>query len=198
MGKQLPFRLTLASGSIGRRWLLEKAGYTFDILPANIDEPTEAVHGSCRQYVHHVAWMKAAAVAPNVSDGLVLAADTVGWIDGKVIGKPEDEADARRILKTLSGRVHELWTGVVLWRVEDQLQFCWQERSLVKMRPLSDAEIDAYLTTRKWIGCSGAYAIEEENDPYLTIVAGSLSNVIGLPMESLERVLVSDFTTKVV
>ena len=188
MGKQLPFRLTLASGSIGRRWLLEKAGYIFDIVPAHIDEPTEAAHGSCRQFVHHVAWMKAAAVAPKVADGVVLAADTVGWIDGRVIGKPEDEADARLILKTISARIHELWTGVVLWRVEDQLQFCWQERSLVKMRPLEDAEIDAYLTTRKWVGCSGAYAIEEENDPYLTIVEGSLSNVIGLPMESLERI----------
>lgn len=187
MGKQLPFRLTLASGSIGRRWLLEKAGYTFDILPANIDEPTEASHGSCRQYVHHVSWLKAAAVAPKVSDGVVLAADTVGWIDGKVIGKPEDEADARRILSTLSGRVHALWTGVVLWRTEDQMQWCWQERSLVKMRPLSAREMDDYLQTRKWVGCSGAYAIEEENDPYLTIIEGSLSNVIGLPMESLER-----------
>jgi nucleoside triphosphate pyrophosphatase len=189
MGTQLPFRLTLASASIGRRWLLEKAGYNFDILPAHIDEPTEASHGSCRQYVHHVSWMKAAAVAPKVSDGVVLAADTVGWIDGKVIGKPEDEADARRILNTLSGRVHELWTGIVLWRIDDQLQWCWQERSLVKMRSLGTQELDEYLQTRKWIGCSGAYAIEEENDPYLTIVEGSLSNVIGLPMESLERML---------
>lgn len=189
MGKQLPFRLILASGSVGRRWLLEKAGYTFDILPANIDEPTEAAHGSCRQFVHHVAWMKAAAVAPKVGDGVVLAADTVGWIDGKVIGKPEDEADARHILQTLSGRIHELWTGVVLWRMSDQVQFCWQERSLVKMRPLEGSEIDGYLKTRKWVGCSGAYAIEEENDPFLTIVEGSLSNVIGLPMESLERML---------
>jgi septum formation protein len=187
MGKQLPFRLTLASGSVGRRWLLEKAGYSFDILPANIDEPTEAIHGSCRQYVHHVSWMKASAVAPKVNDGVVLAADTVGWIDGKVIGKPEDEADARRILSTLSGRVHELWTGVVLWRVEDQMQWCWQERSLVKMRTLSARELNDYLQTRNWVGCSGAYAIEEENDPYLTVVEGSKFNVIGLPMESLDR-----------
>ena len=189
MGKQLPFRLTLASGSIGRRWLLEKAGYSFEILPAHIDEPTDAAHGSCRQYVHHVSWLKAAAVAPKVSDGVVLAADTVGWIDGTVIGKPEDETDARRILKKLSGRVHELWTGVVLWRLEDQLQFCWQERTLVKMRSFDDAQLDAYLLTGKWVGCSGAYAIEEENDPYLTIEEGSLSNVIGLPMESLENTL---------
>lgn len=186
MVAQLPFRLTLASGSAGRRWLLEKAGYTFTISPADIPEPTEAEHGSCRQYVQHVCWLKAAAVAPKIAEGVVLAADSVGWIDGKVIGKPEDENDARRILKTLAGRVHELWTGVCLWRVSDQFQLCWQERTRVRMKALTDAEVGAYLATRRWVGCSGAYAIEEENDPYLTVEEGSWSNVVGLPMESLE------------
>jgi septum formation protein len=189
MGAPLPFRLTLASASRGRRWLLEKAGYTFDILPANIDEPTEAVHGSCRQYVQHVSWMKAAAVAPKVSDGVVLAADSVGWIDGKVIGKAENEAEARQILNTLAGRVHELWTGVCLWRISDGFQLIWQERTLVRMREFSAAELDDYIDLRRWVGCSGAYAIEEENDPFLTIEEGSLTNVIGLPMESVEQAL---------
>ena len=189
MVASLPFRLTLASGSIGRRWLLEKAGYQFDVLPANINEPTEAEHGSCRQYVQHVSWLKAAAVAPKVADGIVLAADSVGWLDGKVIGKPEDENDARRILNMLAGRVHELWTGVCLWRVADNFQLIWQERTLVRMKQFGDAELDAYLATKRWVGCSGAYAIDEENDPYLTIDDGSLSNVIGLPMESLAKAL---------
>lgn len=186
MGLQLPFRLTLASASPARRWLLEKAGYPFTIVPANIDEPTEAQSGSCRQFVQNVSWLKAAAVAPKIGDGVVLAADSVGWIDGKVIGKPEDETDARRILSTLNGRVHELWTGVCLWRVADNFQICFQERTLVRMRALSDAELTSYLMTKRWVGCSGAYAIQEENDPYVTIVEGSLSNVIGLPMEPLE------------
>ena len=189
MGTTLPFRLTLASGSQGRRWLLSKAGYQFDVVPANIDEPTQAVHGSCRRFVQEVAWSKAATVAPKITDGVVLAADTVGWIDGIVIGKPEDEVDARRILNKLAGRVHELWTGVCLWRISDGIQWCWQECTLVEMRALTEQEISSYLQTRKWVGCSGAYAIEEENDPYLQIRSGSLANVIGLPMESLERVL---------
>ena len=187
MGTPLPFRLTLASGSQGRRYLLQRAGYAFDVKPSNVPEPTEAVGGNIRDYVMHVAWTKAAAVGPTVTEGVVLAADSVGWIDGHVIGKPEDEADARRILRTLSGRVHELWTGVCLWRAKDGWQLQWQEVSRVRMKELSDAEIDAYLTTRKWEGCSGAYAIQEEGDPYLTVVAGSVSNVIGLPMESLGR-----------
>jgi septum formation protein len=189
MGQNLPFRLILASGSHGRRYLLEQAGYTFEVKPANIDEPTEARLGDCRHYVAELAWLKAAAVASQIADGLVIAADTVGWLDGRVVGKPEDEADARRIIRSLSGTVHELWSGVCLWLRPGDWQLTWQERSLVRMRPLSDAEIDAYLKTRKWEGCSGAYAIQLPDDPYLTVQEGSASNVIGLPMESLEQAL---------
>jgi septum formation protein len=187
MGIALPFRLTLASGSQGRRYLLERAGYAFEVKPSNVPEPTEAVNGNIREYVMHVAWTKAAAVGPTVSDGIVLAADSVGWIDSQVIGKPEDEADARRILQTLSGRVHELWTGVCLWQCSDGWQLQWQEVSRVKMKELTATEIDAYLKTRKWEGCSGAYAIQEDGDPYLSVVEGSTTNVIGLPMESLAK-----------
>jgi septum formation protein len=189
MAQHLPFRLILASGSKGRRYLIEQAGYSFTVHPANIDEPTEARLGDCRQYVGELAWLKAAAIAPTIADGLVIAADTVGWLNGKVVGKPEDEADARRIIKSLSGTVHELWSGVCLWRRPGDWQFAWQERSLVRMKSLTDGEIDAYLKTRKWEGCSGAYAIELPHDPYLTVEDGSASNVIGLPMESLEKAL---------
>jgi septum formation protein len=184
-----PRRLILASGSRGRRELLERAGYQFEVLPANIDEPTGAGFSDPRTYVQTVAWLKGAAVAPRIADGLVLTADTVGWLDGKVIGKPDDEADARRILMTLSGRTHELWTGVVLWRRPDDLQLVFQEKSLVAFKALTEAELGAYLTTRTWQGCSGAYAIKPEDDPYVRLLEGSLSNVIGLPMERLQQVL---------
>jgi septum formation protein len=185
MATPAPARLILASGSPARRDLLTRAGLAFDVMPAAIDEPSGEGFSDPRTYVQTVAWLKAAAVAPRVETGVVLAADTVGWLDGHVIGKPEDEADARRILTTLGGREHELWTGVVLWRRPDDLQIAWQEHSLVHFRKLTDAELNAYLATRQWQGCSGAYAIEEHDDPYVTLRAGSLSNVIGLPMESL-------------
>ena len=189
MVRQLPFRLILASGSLGRRELMKLHGYEFEVRPANIDEPTEARLGDCRHYVAELAWLKAAAVASGVSDGVVIAADTVGWLDGKVIGKPEDEADARRIIRSLSGTTHELWTGVCLWLRPGDWQLTWQELSRVRMKSLTDAEIDEYIATRKWEGCSGAYAIQMPDDPYLTVAEGSVSNVIGLPMESLERAL---------
>jgi septum formation protein len=189
MGRPLPFRLVLASGSLGRRELLKLHGYSFDVMPSNIPEPTEARLGDCRHYVAELAWLKAAAVAPQVPDGVVLAADTVGWLRDKVVGKPDDEADARRIISSLSGTVHELWSGVCLWHRPSDFQITWQERSLVRMKQLSDEEITAYLKTRKWEGCSGAYAIQLPNDPYLTVEVGSTSNVIGLPMENLEKAL---------
>jgi septum formation protein len=120
---------------------------------------------------------------------VVIAADTVGWINGHVVGKPEDEADARRILTELSGTTHELWSGVCVWATRNHQQICWQELSQVRMKALSQVEITAYLQTRKWVGCSGAYAIQMPTDPYLEVVSGTVSNVIGLPMETLAQVL---------
>jgi septum formation protein len=176
-------RLILASGSPARRELLTRYGYAFTVQPAAIEEPLEAGHGDPRSYVQQIAWLKAAAVAATVKEGIVLAADTVGWMHGRPVLKPEDEADARRILKMLAGSVHELWTGVCLWRRPDDVQLAWQELSRVRMKWLSDREIDEYLKTRQWVGCSGAYAIREEGDPLLT-VDGSVTNVVGLPMET--------------
>lgn len=181
----LPFRLILASGSRDRRRLLAEAGFTFDVRPADIDEPRVAAYGDCRQYVQEVAWLKAAAAAKHIDDGLILTADTVGWFDGQVIGKPDNADDARRILRALGGKTHELWTGVTLWKRPEDWQLSWQEVSLCVVKRFNDDELEAYIATNRWVGCSGAYSIEAENDPYVTVVQGSITNVIGLPMESL-------------
>jgi septum formation protein len=189
-----PIRLILASASPARRQLLSEAGYDFEVRPAGIDEPSGAGFAEPRAYVEHVAWKKARAVATAIGRSaidacIIISADTVGWIDGRPVGKPADEADARRILERLAGTEHELWTGVCLWRRPDDLQIAFQEQSKVAMRALSRAELDAYLRTRQWQGCSGAYAIEIGDDPYVRVVSGSKTNVIGLPMERLKQVL---------
>jgi septum formation protein len=189
MAGQQPVRLILASGSAARRELLARAGYRFEVMPAGVDEPAGEGVTDIRQFVHGVAWLKASAVAPRVAEGVVVAADSVGWAGGQVIGKPADEADARRILRLLGGTTHELWTGVVLWRRPDDLQLCWQEFSRVEFRRLTDAETDAYLRTRTWEGCSGAYAVEGPDDPYVRVLRGSVSNVVGLPMDTTVTVL---------
>jgi septum formation protein len=197
---EAPVRLILASASAARRQLLTGAGYDFDVRPAGIDEPTGAGFTAARAYVEHVAWQKAHAVRNAIGHSetdacIIISADTVGWIDGQPVGKPADEADARRILDHLAGTEHELWTGVCLWRRPDDLQIAFQERSKVAMRSLSPAELDAYLKTRQWQGCSGAYAIEIGDDPYVRVVSGSKTNVIGLPMERLTQVLAALITT---
>src|SRR6266849_6813023 len=166
MAEPSPFRLIIASGSAERRDLLTRAGYSFSAQPSHIDEPTGVGVTDPRDFVQNVAWLKAQATAATVDQGLVLAADTVGWLDGEVIGKPADEADARRILRRLGGTVHELWTGTILWRRPDDLQVAWQEVSRVAFKTLSNQDLDAYLATRTWQGCSGAYAIQPESDPY--------------------------------
>jgi len=183
-----PSRVILASASPARRDLLIRAGYSFEVVSTNIDE-TAQVAKDARSLVQQIAWLKAAAVAPSVEEGIVLAADTIGWLNGQAIGKPADEADARRILGGLSGTETELWTGVCLWRRPDDVQVAWQELSMVAMKALTDTELDAYIATGRWQGCSGAYAILEEGDPYISVVRGSTTNVIGLPMETLSKVL---------
>lgn len=182
-------KLILASGSLGRRELMKLHGYEFEVRPSNVPEPTRAEDGDIRRYVGDLAWRKAAAIAATVTDGIVIAADTVGWQHGEVVGKPDDEAHARRIITALSGTTHELWTGVCVWVRPGDWQICWQELSEVAMVKLTPGQIDDYLKTRQWEGCSGAYAIQFPRDPYISVVSGSVSNVIGLPMESLARAL---------
>ncbi len=182
-----PIRLILASASPARRELLTRMGVAFEVMPANVEEPKGFTDP--RTFVQSAAWVKAAAVAPKVDSGLVLAADTIGWLDDGPLLKPADEADARRMLRSMAGREHDLWTGVMLWRRPDDLQFAWQEQTRVAFAPLSDAELERYLATRSWRAHSGSYAIQEKDDPYVRVVRGSLSNVIGLPVETLARVL---------
>jgi septum formation protein len=178
-------RLILASASLARRELLGRLNIPFEVRPADIDEPTG--FRDPRHEVQAVSWLKARAVAATVDEGFILAADTIGWLDGAAILKPKDEADARRILRAMGGRDHELWTGVTLWRRPDDVQLVWQERSLVRFQALTDEELDRYLATRSWKHHSGAYAIEEEGDPYVRVVEGSVTNVIGLPLETLRE-----------
>lgn len=180
-------RLILASASPARRELLARLNIPFEVMPADIDEPTG--FRDPRHEVQAVSWLKARAVASKVDEGIILAADTIGWLDDQAILKPKDEDDARRILRAMGGRDHELWTGVTLWRRPDDVQLVWQERSLVRFLALTDDELDRYLATRSWKNHSGAYAIEEQGDPYVRVVEGSVTNVIGLPLETLRETI---------
>jgi len=182
-------RIVLASASLARRELLQRAGYTFEVIPAGIQEPEHCSDSGPAAYVAHVARLKAEAVASRVAEGVVIAADSIVWHQGQVIGKPVDREDARRILERLAGTEHELWTGTCLWLRPEDWQLAWQEVSRVYMRPWTKAGLEAYLASGTWEGKSGAYAIQEKDDPYVELRSGSLTNVIGLPMERLSAAL---------
>jgi septum formation protein len=181
-------RLILASGSPQRNRLLSEAGYAFDVLVPEECEPDPASFSVAAAYVAHTAWLKARQVSARVSDGIVLAADTVVALGGQIIGKPADQADARNILQRLSGSEHQCLTGVCLWRRPEDFWLGGLEVTDLRMRELSGDELEAYLASDRWVGKAGAYAIQDP-DPYVTIIRGSHSNVVGLPMALVERLI---------
>jgi len=176
--------LILGSSSPSRIELLKRIFSSFEIIKPDIEEPSSGF-SSPREQVAVISWLKGQEVSLQVKQGVIIAADTIGWIDGKPLLKPIDREDAKEMISRMSGRNHELWTGVVLWHKPTNLQLCWQEQSIVSFKKVSPAEIEHYLETRSWKNHSGSYAIEEENDPWVQISQGSITNVIGLPLESL-------------
>lgn len=176
--------LILGSSSPSRIELLKRIFHTFEIIKPDIEEPSSGF-SSPREQVALISWLKGQEVSFQVGDGIIIAADTIGWIDGKPLLKPLDRDDAKDMISRMSGRDHELWTGVVLWHKPTNLQMSWQEQSIVSFKKVIPEEIERYLETRSWRNHSGSYAIEEENDPWVKISKGSITNVIGLPLESL-------------
>ncbi|BDG07120.1 Maf family protein [Anaeromyxobacter paludicola] len=172
----MPGILTLASASPRRRELLESLGLALEVRPAHADErqlPGEAA----RAYVARVAAEKARAV-----DGaLVLAADTAVVVDGAVLGKPTSPEDARRMLRTLSGRDHEVLTGVCL-RVRGGPERGLVVSSAVRFARLSVAQIDWYVATGEPLDKAGAYAVQGLGGAFVREVEGSVTNIVGLPV----------------
>jgi septum formation protein len=182
-------RLILASRSADRLQLLREAGYEVDAIPADVDEPPLDNCADLEAGLVEIALSKAHAVCRRGAHGLILAADTIGLVSGEVFGKPVDRDDACRMLLAISGTTHEVLTGWCLVRSRDQLQLSGVERTTITMRPWTETEVAAYLDSGAWIGKSGAYALQIPDDPFVTAITGSQSNVVGLPLERLREVL---------
>lgn len=178
--------MVLASGSPRRRELLAGLGLRFEVRAADVDEtphPGEAP----RDYVLRLAREKAAAVARSGAPGeLVLAADTTVVLDGEILGKPVDEEDARRMLRLLAGREHEVLTGVALQEVAGRGAAA-VEATRVRMAPLDDREIGWYAATGEPRDKAGAYAIQGLGSLFVEAVDGNYSNVVGLPIPAVYR-----------
>ena len=186
---QQPPRLILASRSPRRRELLTEAGYRFEVVPA--DEAAEC--GVCSgespaELVARLAYQKAADVARRIESGVILGCDTVAECQGMILGKPQDEEHARQMLATLRGREHHVLSGLCLWAVPDGEPQVAVAVTRLKMDALSDAEIAEYLATGQWEGKAGAFGYQDRLG-WVHVVAGSVSNVVGLPMELLAETL---------
>jgi septum formation protein len=181
-------RLILASASPRRRKLLEEAGYPLEVDPSGFEEPEPCSQTSPSDYAAHLAWRKAAVVARRRNTGLILGADTVCDVGGHILNKPLDRADAKRMIELQEGHETEVISGICLFRAESQEWVGAVEVSVVRFRRLSEPERNEYLDSNRWQGKSGAYGVQDR-DPFVEVVHGSFSNVVGLPMERLALLL---------
>jgi len=181
-----PAGLILASASPRRRGLLAQAGYRFVVVPAETEEPVDHAPTPSQTAVER-ALAKARDVAERFPNRVVLAADTIVVLDGDVIGKPADAEDTRRTIRRLRGTRHSALTGVVV--LAGDAERTATEETVIEMRQVSDEEIDAYVATGEALGKAGAYAVQERGDRFIKTLSGSYTNVVGLPMELVGRML---------
>ena len=179
-------RLVLASASPRRAALLARAGYAFDILPADVDERRQPGEPA-PDYVDRLARRKAAAVAARHMDRIVIGADTAVVIEGAVLGKPRDAGDAVRMLRGLSGKAHQVLTGVAVQRGERCVSAV--ESTVVHFAELDDAQITWYVGTGEPSDKAGAYGLQGSGARFVTRIEGSRSNVVGLPLGRLDELL---------
>jgi len=174
--------LILASASSRRRELLAQAGFTFDVIPTDIPELRKPGEDPIR-FVTRLAREKAEAVAAThavTPDTLVLGADTIVLVEEEVLGKPEDAADAARMLRLLSGQTHQVITGVCLARGRERQRAA--EVTFVRFLTLSDQEIHDYVATGEPLDKAGAYAIQGRAGRWVPRIHGCYFNVVGLPL----------------
>ena len=178
-------KLILESNSPRRAEILRQGGFDFEKRVADTDEtlsagisPAEAVETLARQ--------KGQAV-PHTKDEVVLAADTVVSLDGRILGKPKSKADAVQMLKSLSGRTHSVYTGVYI--VKGEQGFLFSEETAVTFFPLTEAEITAYVESGEPMDKAGAYGIQGRGALFVEKICGDYLNVVGLPLAKTAKIL---------
>ncbi len=186
---ELP-KLILASGSPRRAEILTAVGWEFEKEVADVDE-TEFSGEKPEDYVQRLAKTKAETVAANHKDVLVLGADTIVVIENKIVGKPKDYEDARQMLEILSGKWHEVLTGIALVKVlegnfETRVNL---QRTRVKFAEMTDAEIEFLVEKGEPLDKAGAYAVQAQAALFIEEIAGDYWNVVGLPVNLVYELL---------
>ncbi len=182
-------KLILASSSPRRAELLTEAGIEFEVIPPPLPEPNDGdATTTPTGEAEALAYFKARAVADVHPNAVVMGADTIVACDAGIMGKPLDADDARRMLRKLSSAPHDVITGVALLGPSGE-RIIASDVTRVFMTPMSDSDIEDYIATGEWQGKAGAYAIQGDADKYVQRIEGSFTNVVGLPMELVPRML---------
>lgn len=180
--------LVLASASPRRQELLRNAGIEFVVQPANVPEiPRDGE--APRAFAERMAREKALTVFALRPSNLVLGADTIVVVDGEILGKPRDAGDAARMLRLLSGRKHEVVTGVCMVTPQGIKPVVCSETTIVTMNALNDDDIRSYVSTGEPMDKAGAYAIQGMASRWISRIDGDYSNVVGLPVSLVWRML---------
>lgn len=180
--------LILASASPRRAALLRECGLEFCVLSSSVEELAPE-HLSPQELCQLNAHRKARAVAKKCPDALVLAADTLVFLDKEVLGKPASKDKAMEMLLRLQGRTHQVVTGVTLMRLRAHRESMFAVSTDVRFRPLDKKQIQSYLAKINPMDKAGAYAIQEHGEMIVEEISGSYTNVVGLPLERLQAEL---------
>jgi septum formation protein len=180
----------LASASPRRRQLLAKAGYKFKVVVSGIDESAFSAEGiSTWEYAERLALAKARDVAGRFPKSLVIGADTVVDFNGQIIGKPADAKDAEAITRKLFSSPHRVITGVAIVRLSDGTEIVESDTTTVYPKKMTEQELAEHIKGGSWQDKAGAYAIQETGEKFVEKIEGSLTNVMGFPMELVQRLL---------
>lgn len=185
MGSEL--KIVLASTSPRRISLLRQIGMRFTVVAPVEDEAS--TNPDPKERVMENALAKARSVLGNVEEGLVVGADTVVYIDERILGKPSSDDEARRMMETLSGRVHRVFTGLAVIDTESGREEVSCEETQVHLMKLSDEEIGRYVESGEPMGKAGAYAIQGLGAVFVDRVVGCFHNVVGLPLSLLWKMV---------
>ncbi|MDZ7330402.1 MAG: Maf family protein [candidate division KSB1 bacterium] len=177
-------RIVLASQSPRRIELLKKVIPTFEICATHFDEPMPEIF-SPEQLVMSISMHKAAATAQQIDSGVVIGADSIVVLDGKILGKPQDRKESYQMLSSLSGRVHRVYTGFSIISVPEQRSISDYEVTEVKFRQLEPWEIEAYIESGQPFDKAGAYGIQDDAAIFVESITGDYYNVVGLPLTKL-------------
>lgn len=194
-------KFILASASPRRREILENIGLDFEVVVSEADENIENADSiSADLYVQELALIKASAVAKKAlknKNTLIIAADTIVTLDDNILGKPRDEEEAFLMLEALSGRTHEVYTGLCVMRISDGKSSCKSVKTEVVFKELTDEKIREYIKTKEPMDKAGAYGIQGLGALLIKEIKGDYHNVVGLSVSALSDLLEEEFEVNI-